>query len=176
MEPAANPFAVLSLIVAPAMLTNASSVLIMSTSTRLARAVDRARELAAKLEEAGAHADDRSPVRLAELTAVEGRALMLLHALRSFYVSLGGFASATLISLLGATLTGRVPNLVTLSIEIVAVVAGLVAVGGLVRGALLLVRETRIAVNALQDEAAQLRASFQPHPDSAARAGKPRGT
>lgn len=45
-----NPFAALSLIVAPAILTNASSVLAMSTSNRLARAVDRARELARQLE------------------------------------------------------------------------------------------------------------------------------
>jgi hypothetical protein len=40
-----NPFAVLSLIVAPAILTNASCVLVMSTSNRLARVVDRARNL-----------------------------------------------------------------------------------------------------------------------------------
>jgi hypothetical protein len=42
MDPPANPFAALSLIVAPAILTNASAVLAMSTSNRLARAVDRA--------------------------------------------------------------------------------------------------------------------------------------
>ncbi len=48
MDP--NPFAVLSLIVAPAILTNASSVLIMSTSNRLARGADRARELSKQLE------------------------------------------------------------------------------------------------------------------------------
>ena len=47
----ANPFAVLSLIVAPAILTNASSVLIMNTSNRLARGADRARELSKQLEE-----------------------------------------------------------------------------------------------------------------------------
>ena len=46
----ANPFAALSLIVAPAILTNASSILAMSTSNRLARAADRARELAKQLE------------------------------------------------------------------------------------------------------------------------------
>jgi len=45
-----NPFAILSLIVAPAILTNATSVLVMSTSNRLARGVDRARELSKQLE------------------------------------------------------------------------------------------------------------------------------
>jgi hypothetical protein len=53
MDPPVNPFAVLSLIVAPAVLTNASSVLVMSTSNRLACAVDRTRELSKQLEEAG---------------------------------------------------------------------------------------------------------------------------
>lgn len=59
----ANPFAALSLIVAPAILTNACSVLIMSTSNRFARTVDRARER--------------------ELTTTEERSLLLLRALRS---------------------------------------------------------------------------------------------
>ena len=45
-----NPFAALSLIVAPAILTNACSVLILSTSNRFARAVDRARQLAQEIE------------------------------------------------------------------------------------------------------------------------------
>ncbi len=50
MEPSINPFAAVSLIVAPAILTNASAVLAMSTSNRLARAADRARELRACLD------------------------------------------------------------------------------------------------------------------------------
>ena len=45
MNPDFNPLATLSFIVAPAVLTNAASVMVMSTSNRLARAVDRAREL-----------------------------------------------------------------------------------------------------------------------------------
>jgi hypothetical protein len=54
MNPQVNPFAVLSLIVAPAVLTNACSVLVLSTSNRLARATDRVRELAKQLEAAAA--------------------------------------------------------------------------------------------------------------------------
>ena len=109
MDP--NPFAALSLIVAPAILTNASSVLSMSTSNRLARAVDRARELSRQLEAArsarggpaGTRTDARnSSVDSSELSATEERAIMLLHVLQSFYVALGGFASSTFASLLGA--------------------------------------------------------------------------
>src|SRR4051812_47637781 len=100
MDP--NPFSVLSLIVAPSILTNASSVLIMSTSNRLARAVDRARELSKQLEAATEFASAESRRRLKELAAAERRTILLLRALRSFYVALGGFASAALVSLLGA--------------------------------------------------------------------------
>ena len=50
MTEAPNPFAALSLFVAPSILTNACSVPIMSPSNRLARTVDRARELSRELE------------------------------------------------------------------------------------------------------------------------------
>jgi hypothetical protein len=85
VDPQLNPFAVLSLIVAPALLTNTSSVLIMSTSTRLARAVDRARELSKQLEETQDFSSADAARRLRELAATEQHSLMLLAALRSFY-------------------------------------------------------------------------------------------
>ena len=154
----ANPFAALSLIVAPAILTNACSVLSMSTSNRVARAVDRARELARQLEEpAAGTAGSEAARRLDELAAVEQRSVMLLSALRNFYIALGAFATATLVSLLGAVLV-QVSGPIVLILEIAAVVAGAVAVAALVHGSLLLVRETRIAVRVLHERAAAVRA------------------
>src|SRR2546422_7930461 len=44
-----NPLAVLTLIAAPAVFTNASSVLVLGTGNRLARVVDRARYIAQQL-------------------------------------------------------------------------------------------------------------------------------
>ncbi len=156
MDP--NPFAVLSLIVAPAILTNASSVLIMSTSNRLARAVDRARELSKQLEEATNFASAEAKRRLRELTAAERRTLLLLQALRSFYVALGGFASAALVSLLGAvTVPVGIGIMVTL-LETLGVFAGLSAVGALVYGSVLLLSETRIAVQVITERAATVHA------------------
>src|SRR5262245_45787186 len=108
MDPQSNPFAAFSLIVAPAILTNASSVLAMSTSNRLARAVDRARDLARQLEAMEAadlsatDSHDSFERRLQELTATEQRTTMLLRVLQSFYLALAGFASSTLAALLGA--------------------------------------------------------------------------
>jgi Protein of unknown function (DUF2721) len=153
-----NPFAVLSLIVAPAILTNACSLLSMSTSNRLARAVDRARELAKQLEEPAAGAGSLDATRrLNELAAVEQRSVMLVGALRSFYVALGGFAAATLVSLFGAVLI-RFSGPIVLALEIAAVTTGAIAVGALVHGSVLLVRETRIAVYVLRERAAAIRA------------------
>jgi len=46
-----NPFAVLTAVVAPAVLTNASSVLSLGTANRIGRIVDRTRILTAELRQ-----------------------------------------------------------------------------------------------------------------------------
>jgi len=83
-----NPFAVLTAIVAPAILTNASSVLALGTSNRLGRVVDRPRvvysDLAATAPGSQEHTD-----WTAQLAALRARAQMLLRALRLFYAALG---------------------------------------------------------------------------------------
>ena len=151
MEISSNPFAVLSLIVAPAILTNASSVLVMSTSNRLARAVDRARDLSKQLESRDGLTSPETERRLKELSATEHRTVLLLRGLRSFYVALGGFASATLISLLGAVIVPVGDVRLVRTIEVVGVIAGLVAVAAVVHGSALLLKETRIAVRVLTE-------------------------
>jgi hypothetical protein len=156
MPPEANPFAVLSLIVAPAILTNASSVLTMSTSNRLARAVDRARELSKQLEQATDFDSAEAMRRLSELAASERRAALLVAALQRFYAALGAFALAALVSLLGAVLAAiDVPRVVQ-ALELTGVAAGLLGVGALVHGSATLVRETRIALAVLRERAAQI--------------------
>ena len=158
MDP--NPFAVLSLIVAPAILTNSSSVLIMSTSNRLARGADRARELSKQLE----GTDDLSTVeaqrRLKELSAAEERTLLLLRSLRSFYVALGAFAFAAFVSLLGAVTAQVKLAVIVLPLELAGVAAGFVAVAALVNGSVLLLRETRIAVRVVSERADTVRERF----------------
>jgi len=151
MDANSNPFAVLSLIVAPAILTNASSVLVMSTSNRLARAVDRARDLSKHLESHDGLTSPESERRLKELSATETRTVLLLRGLRSFYLALGGFASATLISLLGAVIVPVGDVRVVRSVEVVGVLAGLIAVAAIVHGSALLLTETRIAVRVLTE-------------------------
>jgi uncharacterized protein DUF2721 len=160
MSDPTNPFAALSLIVAPAVLTNASSILVLSTSNRLARAIDRARALATQLESPTNVPARFSALRLKEMDSSERRALLLLGALRLFYGSLGAFAGAALTSLLGAALSSQRLSTLSTTLEFVAVGAGFLGVTGLVFGCVLLLRETRIAVRVVSEEATLLREHF----------------
>src|ERR1700712_2519132 len=94
-----TPFAALSLIAAPAVLTNAASVLALGTSNRFARAVDRQRQLSALLEADDGRTDPAlGELRLHQLRRTERRGQLLLRALTSFYMSLASFAAAALSS------------------------------------------------------------------------------
>lgn len=155
MNTGANPFAALSLIGAPAILTNASAVLVLSTSNRLARIVDRSRVLTAQIE---AEDTDKTGEQMEELRIAAQRALILMRALRLFYGALGSFAASAFVSLFGAVLVTTGPDPLVRALEVTAVLVGLGAVGSLISGSVLLVRETRLAVGLLQEQAASLEA------------------
>jgi len=149
---ASNPFGVLTAIVAPAILTNASSVLALGTSNRLARVVDRTRVVAEKL----ASLEPGSPEFLgwdSQLRPLQVRAQLLLRALRLFYAGLGLFAASALVSVGGsiAAYYGQ-----TFLFEVgagIAILTGAAAVIGLVSGCVLMVRETQLGVRNLSEEA-----------------------
>ena len=96
-----NPFAVLTAIVAPAILTNASSILALGTSNRLGRVVDRTRVVAGELDgfEPGSPEYESWA---AQLDRLQVRAQLLLKALRLFYAALGLFAASALVSVGGS--------------------------------------------------------------------------
>ena len=160
MDSPTNPFTALSLIAAPAVLTNACSVLALGTSNRLARTVDRARQLTTELEQQTKPRSPQARHASQELAATQRRMLMLIKAMRAFYAAVGGFAASALISILGAVFTPLVSGWAARLIEAVAVCVGTVAVGALVRGAFLLVRETRVAVQVMEARAAQAQLRF----------------
>ncbi|MBS1715790.1 MAG: DUF2721 domain-containing protein [Armatimonadetes bacterium] len=147
-----SPFAALTLIVAPAILTNACSVLILSTSNRLARTVDRARVLVGQIEAA---APGTVSHLLEAQRSAESRAIMLAKALRLTYSSLGGFAGAALASVFGAVSTTGPAWLETL-LQGLALLLGLAAVSGLTAAAVILVQESRATVAQLQRESEQM--------------------
>ncbi len=158
-----SPFAVLTFIAAPAILTNASCVLTLSTSNRFARAIDRTRTLAGLLQ---SHQQEnvREPwlsenVRLEvkQLHLAERRVLLLVRALTAFYWSMGSFALGALTSLLGASLNVSGYQGGTQVVLFLAFAAGVSGVGGLVIGASLLVLETRVTLRLLREETGAIR-------------------
>ena len=96
-----NPFAVLTAVVAPAILANASSVLALGTSNRLARVVDRTRVVYADLARSVTDSTEYSEW-MEQLEALRLRGRMLLRALRLFYAALGLFAASALVSVGGS--------------------------------------------------------------------------
>ena len=161
-----NPFAALTLIAAPAILTNASSLLALGTSNRFARAVDRQRQLSQMLDDGCREMDAETlDVRQRQLAITERRALLLIAALTHFYTSLGSFAASALVSLIGAVTVPIGARVVQITITSLALIAGIAGVAGLVFGCTLLIRETRLTVQALREEATlSLRRSRVPRP------------
>jgi Protein of unknown function (DUF2721) len=152
-----NPFTVLTFIAAPAILTNASSVLALGTSNRFARAVDRARELSKTLEKDDLDLEIGS-LWQEMLGRAEIRGQFLIRALRSFYTALGSFAGASLVSLLGAVIaTTGIDWLVRITLSI-AFLFGTIGFCGLVYGCWLLIHETNLALQNLQQESELIRA------------------
>ena len=146
-----NPFGVLTAVVAPAILTNASSVLALGTGNRLARVVDRTRVVAAHLTglESG-NPDHRLWVK--QLGALQVRAQLLVKALRMFYAGLGLFAASALVSVGGSIGAYYSQKYLFEAAAATAILTGASAVIGLVSGCILMVRETQLAVRSLAEE------------------------
>ena len=149
-----NPFAVLSLISGPALLTNATGLLTLSTSNRFGLAIERSRSLVKILEsrEDTAH----TALHLRQTDRVERRIMLLLQALRAFYFSIGSFAAASLISLLGAV-TSSGQHFLFYAVLGLALLTGVLGIGGLVWGCSRLVQETQLAALNVRDELALVR-------------------
>ncbi len=152
-----NPFVVFTVIAAPAVMTNAAAVMSLTTSNRLARAVDRSRALVNELKKPDPEVtpEDRS-FHVREVEAARQRAELLIQALGAFQVAFAAFASATLVALFGASLSLMAPQglgHVGLTLVIACMV---VAVGGVVMGARLIIIESRMAYQILREESAHV--------------------
>jgi len=147
-----NPFSVMTFIVAPAILTNASSVMGLGTSNRFARAIDRTRGLAEQIKSRAYQSEAEGQLRTQQLRSAEHRTQLLVRALTCFYLSVGAFAATSLVSLLGAAFVATgLPVAAWVAVG-VALCTGLAGVGGLVCGSALLVWETRKTLAILCEE------------------------
>jgi hypothetical protein len=165
VDTAQNPFALLTLVAAPALLTNATSVLVLSTVNRILRAGDRMRALSAQLEEPQTTETKRAFL-LAQVNRVEKQALLQLRGLHSIYVALGCFASAVLVSVLGASLAESSYRLLFIIMAGLGLAVGVIGVTGLVWGSVNLFQATRISIQNITEEAALIRKreAEQQHP------------
>jgi hypothetical protein len=144
--------AVLTAMITPAVLISACGSMILSTSTRLGRVVDRVRALSDKLEElAGANTElggdttDRQAIIFAQLDKLTSRARILQRAMVSFYLCLGMFV-ATSVAIGGVAVirNARYTN--------VPVILGLVGACFLFYGSMLLIFEARLALSTIHAE------------------------
>jgi hypothetical protein len=147
-----NPFAALSFIAGPALLTNATSLLLLSTINRYGRALDRARLLAAKIagEDGGSDPAEMSLWRH-QLELAQLRVVLILRTLTFFYTAIGAFSLGTLAYLVGATLLAGfggegVASMVMLGASTLGVLC-------LIGGSGVLVWESRLSFQILRDEA-----------------------
>jgi hypothetical protein len=139
-----NAFQLLTFIAAPALLTNASAVLVLSTSNRFARAVDRAR----KLEELPDTAEHERALK-----RVVRRALALNRSLTAFYVAVASFAIGTFSELLGGGIAAIVRGEIAPLITLVGLFVAAVGTFAIAIGAAFLVAETWDAYRGLREEA-----------------------
>lgn len=149
-----NPFAVLTAVVAPAILTNACSVLSLGTANRVARVVDRTRVLG----DLPAIRDRKHPDHkhyVSQLDRLQMRGKLLVRALRLFYFALGAFAVSALIAVMGSALSAWALDQSFHVAAAIGLVIGATAVGCLATGCALMVRETMLAI-ASMEEAAKL--------------------
>jgi hypothetical protein len=151
-----SPFLVFTVITAPAVMTNAAAVMSLTTANRLARAVDRARALVAELKKPPEDDPEERQFHLREVEAARNRAELLIQALRCFQVSFAAFALAAMLALIGASASLLVPQAwghVGLFLVLPCMV---IAVGGIIMGARLIIVESAVAYTVLREESAHV--------------------
>src|ERR1051325_4434267 len=149
--------AVLTAMITPAVLISASGTMILSTSTRLGRVVDRVRELSARLRQL-AHEDINVEFRKEEramlydkLDKLPSRSRLLQRALTSFYLAVGIFV-ATSVAIGGVAFFYARGLSTGARGAWVPVVMGLLGALFLFYGSMLLVFEARLALSTTHAE------------------------
>jgi threonine/homoserine/homoserine lactone efflux protein len=143
----------LTAMVTPALLISATGSLVLSTSTRLGRVIDRVRQLEERLSEL-IYIDDKNDVPLYDkrvevivdlLDKVTSRSRILQRALATFYYGIGMFVLTSVVIAIAAIFN---------SYRWVPIPIGIIGIMFLFWGSLLMLRETRMAtatVNAEMD-------------------------
>ncbi|MEY4549862.1 MAG: hypothetical protein RL685_6057 [Pseudomonadota bacterium] len=150
---------VLAAMITPALLISASGTLVLSTSNRLSRVVDRVRVLARDAEQLQAtpsaapddarQAQAKRSLIIRQVASLAARALILRSALAAFYLAIGLLVATSIV----------VGVLTWLSWLMTWLVIALALLGAcaLLWGSVLLVREGRQAISSTFDEMQYIR-------------------
>jgi len=146
-----SAIAVLTAMITPAVLISACGSMILSTSTRLGRVVDRVRQLSDKLEEmneeqqAREDLTQRQSVIFQQLDKLTSRARILQRSMVVFYLSLGSFVATSV----AIGIVGFAHNQ---SYNVVPVATGILGACFLFYGSVLLIFEARLALSTIHHE------------------------
>jgi hypothetical protein len=165
----------LTAMVTPALLISATGSLVLSTSTRLGRVVDRVRFLEERLSEL-IYLEDKDEVPLYDrrvevivdlLDKVTSRSRILSRALSTLYYGLGMFVltSVTIAAAAFFSTFKWVPMSISVTVRLVPIPVGVVGIMFIFWGSILMLRETRMAtatVNAEMDFTWQLAREVAP--------------
>ncbi|HEY8226582.1 MAG TPA: DUF2721 domain-containing protein [Pyrinomonadaceae bacterium] len=147
----ASAIAVLTAMITPAVLISACGSMILSTSIRLGRVVDRVRTLSDRLEEitektvTETDSTERQAVIFQQLDKLTSRARILQRCMVTFYLSLGMFV-ATSVAI------GIVPFTGNSRYNIIPFALGLAGACFLFYGSILLILEARLALSTIHGE------------------------
>ena len=143
--------AVLTAMITPAVLISACGSMILSTSSRLGRVVDRVRALSDRLEtmaerdEHGSAVTEKQALIFQQLDKLTSRSRILQRCMVVFYMSLGMFV-ATSVAI------GVVPFTGNQRYSMIPVVLGLAGACFLFYGSVLLILEARLALSTIHAE------------------------
>lgn len=150
MDALSSALAVLTAMITPAVLISACGTMILSTSTRLGRVVDRVRSLSDRLEELAEEGqqmalyDERRTVIFGQLDKLTSRARLLQRCMVVFYVAVGIFV-ATSVAIGVVAVSGA-------RYHWIPIVTGLIGACFLFYGSVLLIFEARLALTTIHME------------------------
>src|SRR5437868_2677345 len=150
MDALTSSLAVLTAMITPAVLISASGTMILSTSTRLGRVVDRVRSLSDRLRQlanndAGEEFFDEERAMLYDqLDKLTSRSRLLQRALTTFYLAVGVFVATSVAIGIVSFFSGRW--------AFIPVVLGLIGACFLFYGSMLAVFEARLALSTTHAE------------------------
>jgi hypothetical protein len=143
--------AVLTAMITPAVLISACGSMILSTSSRLGRVVDRVRALSDRLEDMSktpgdtGSSNERKAVIFDQLDKLTSRARILQRSMVAFYLGLGMFVATSVA--IGVVALADKPRY-----TIVPVILGIAGACFLFYGSMLLIFEARLALSTIHAE------------------------